>query len=342
MTEDTPAESEPATGLAAADFSPDVTTLLTASLDGTLAEWDVETGERRRVLLDPKGLEDENPRIVTTEDGREVEPPFYLRRLSEPMRGSSLLSVRYSPNGKYFAVGAANGYVALWNARSRGELFGWWASFEAGVVALDISPDRKWVATGSLEEFGKTLRVWALRERHPDVREAFHDERHILGVWAVDFSPDGRLVASGGWTMSGYNAPQLFEVRSGKQVGALYWDVTRGLRFSPDGKLILTGGDSGEVKLWRVKTREIIYEIEAHKDTVHAVGFSPDGKWFFSSSRSGGIKIWETKEEGKLVREHAIAGTLACRFTKDGRTLLAASAAKGADRPAVHRLAAAS
>jgi WD40 repeat protein len=128
-------------------------------------------------------------------------------------------------------------------------------------------------------------------------------------------------------------------VKSGRQVGALYWDVTRALRFSPDGRLILTGGDSGEVKLWRVKTREIIYEIPAHRDTVHTVGFSPDGKKFFSASRSGGIKIWETKEEGRLIREHAIARTITCRFTKDGRTLLTASADKGADRPVVHRLA---
>ncbi len=35
--------------------------------------------------------------MVCIEDGKEVEPPFQLRRLSESMRGSSLLSVRFSP-----------------------------------------------------------------------------------------------------------------------------------------------------------------------------------------------------------------------------------------------------
>ncbi len=41
--------------IAAADFSPEGKTLITASLGGTLAEWDAETGQRRRPLLDPKG-----------------------------------------------------------------------------------------------------------------------------------------------------------------------------------------------------------------------------------------------------------------------------------------------
>jgi WD40 repeat protein len=342
MPEDEGAEAEPARSIEAADISPDGSTLVTASLDGTLAEWDMETGVRRRVLFDAKRLKDENSRFFAVKDGREDNFPFYFSRLSEPMRGSSLLSVRFSPNGKYFAVGAANGYVVLWKARSRREIFGWWAASEAGVVALDISPDHKWMATGSLEEFGKPFRVWRLRGHLPDVRLAFCGEHHILGVWAVCFSPNGRIVAAGGWTMSGYNAPELFEVKSGKQVGALYWDITRALRFSPDGKMILTGGDFGDVKLWQVESKELVCEFKAHEDSVRAVGFSPGGKRFFSASRSEGVKIWETKEEESLIREFRIGRVLACRFAKDGRTLLAASANKGIDSPVVHRLTTAS
>jgi len=322
----------------AADFSPGGRTLITASLGGTLAEWDGETGQRRRVLLDPEGLEDEKPRVAGIEDGREVEAPFRLERLSERMRGSSLLSVGFSPDGAAFAVGAANGEAVLWNALSGGESFGWRAH-DRDVVALDISPDRRWAATGALEEGGTTFRVWSLREGPVDIREVLSDGRHVGGVWAVCFSPDSRLVAAGGWTLSGYTAPQLYEVESGRHVGWLHWDMTRAMRFSPDGERLLTGDEFGNVKLWKLTEHHPTHEHKAHGDIVHTVGFSPDGKFYFSGSRDGGVNVRET-DTGRLVREYPIEGrVLACRFSADGGFLLAASTAEGAGRPVIQRLA---
>jgi WD40 repeat protein len=336
MAEEDNPESAQKPYIAAADFSPDGKTLITASLEGTLSEWDGDTGQRRRVLLDPKGVEDENPRVVCIDDGREVEAPFELRRLSEAMRGSSLLSVRFSPDGRYFAVGAANGEVIIWNARSRGELVGWRAH-KVDVVALDFSPDRRWLATGALEEGGTTFRVWRLQGTFRDATEAFSDSRHVCGVWAVCFSPDGRLVAAGGWTLSGYTAPQLYEVESGKHFGWLYWDMTRAMQFSPDGELLVTGDEFGSVKLWRIEEHKPTYEHEAHEDVVRAVGFSPDGSRLFSAG-SGGVNVWDTKT-GRLVQEYGIRDrVLTCRYSGDGRILLAASAAEGADHPDIHRL----
>jgi WD40 repeat protein len=334
-----PEDAEPASTLLffTADFSPDGKTLITAGLDGTLAEWEVETGQRARVLLDPKGVEDVNPRVVWVEDGREVEAPFQLRRLSESMRGSSLLSIRFCPEGKHFAVGAANGEVIVWNSRSRGELFGWRAH-EVDVVSLDISPGRKWLATGALEEGGTTFRVWRLQEYPVDVQEVFSDHRHVCGVWAVCFSPDGRLVAAGGWTLSGYTAPQFYEVESGKHFGGFHWDMTRAIRFSPDGKLFVTGDEFGSVKLWSLKQEKPINELKAFEGIVRPVGFSPDGKHFYAGSDEAGVKVWETKT-ASLVKEYGINGRiLACRYGQDGRILLAASAAEDADHPSIHRL----
>jgi WD40 repeat protein len=258
--------------------------------------------------------------------------------LSERMRGSSLLSVRFSPDGRYFAVGAANGQVVVWNASSRGEILGWRAH-EVDVVTIDISPDRKWLATGALEEGGTTFRVWRLQERLAGVKEVLSDGRHVGGVWTVCFSPDSRLVAAGGWTMSGYTAPQLYEVETGRHVGWLHWDVTRAMRFSPDGRRLVTGDDFGTVKLWVIGEHHPTHEHEAHADVVRVVGFSPDGERYYSGSLGGGVKVWET-ETGRLVGDYPVEHPiLACRFGDDGRVLMAASAAQGAGHPDIHKLA---
>jgi WD40 repeat protein len=337
MIEEKDTRADLPTSIVAADFSPDGKILITASLGGTLAEWDAETGLRRRVLLDPKGIEDENPRVYVMEDGQEVEAPFQLRRLSESMRGSSLLSVRFSPDGRYFAVGAANGTVVVWNACSRGELFGW-RPHESDVVTLDISPDRQWLATGALDEGIDNFKVWRLEEHPVEVREVFSDHRHVGGVWTVCFSPDGRLVAAGGWTMSGYTAPLLYEVKTGKRIGGFYWDMTRAMRFSPDSQRLITGDESGNVKVWTIGKEKPLYELEAHKGLVSLVGLSADGTKICSGGDGGGVKVWEAME-GELLREHPVEGrVLACRFADEGGGLHVASASRGADHPEIQRL----
>jgi WD40 repeat protein len=338
MIERDDAAAELPTSIVSADFSPDGKTLITASLGGTLAEWDGGTGERRRVLLDPEGIEDENPRVTIMEDGIEEEAPFQLRRLSESMRGSSLLSVRFSPDGRYFAVGAANGEVVVWNAHSRGELFGW-RPHESDVVTLDLSPDRRWLATGALDEGIDNFKVWRLQDYPVAVREVFSDSRHVGGVWTVCFSPDGRLVAAGGWTMSGYTAPLLYEVPSGKHVGGFCWDMTRAMRFSPNSRRLVTGDEFGTVKVWTIGEEGPLCELRAHEGIVSAIGFSPDGTLIFSGGDGGGVSVWDPAEESLLGELPVEGRILAGRFADQGGTLQVASARRGADHPEIHRLA---
>jgi len=233
-------------------------------------------------------------------------------------------------------VGAANGTVVVWNAESRGELFVTQAH-RADVVAVDLSSDRRWLATGALEAGGTTFKVWELREHPVDLIESFSDYHHIGGVWTVCFSPDGRLVASGGWTNSGYTMPLLYEVKSGKRAGRLHWDMTRAMRFSPDGKELVTGDEFGTVKLWRIGEEMPVRQVKAHGDTVTAVGFSSDGTRYFSGG-GGTVKVWD-KSDGGLLREFpADGGVLACRFIDKGLVLLVASAASEILRPHIQRL----
>jgi WD40 repeat protein len=339
MIEESGPTSPSAPHVLAASFSPDGKYLITGSLEGILAEWDVSTGHRVRMLLDPAGVEDAHPELVLVEDGREMEAPFRLVRLSEPIRGSSILSVRFSPDGKYFAVGSANGGVVVWNARSRGELH-CWRAHEQQVVAIDISHDNRWLATGALEEGGTTLRIWKLKPDHPrEGREVFSDQVHVGGVWALEFSPDSRFVAVGGATYSGYTAPIVYDFQAGKRVGTLLWDITRALRYSPDGKLLATGDENGAVKLWDVRESKQVLEIEAHAGIVSTILFSPDGRRLVSGSDDGAVKIWDV-ETDDLLQEFPMEGRiLDGRFFEDGSVLYAASAKKGSDRPTILRLA---
>ncbi len=253
------------------------------------------------------------------------------------MRGSSILSVRFSPDGRKFAVGAANGALVLWNAESRGEIRRW-SQHEEPVNALAISPDNHWLAVGSLEDGVDSLRVWRLDGAMPfESFEAFSDDSHVGGVSSLYFSSDNRILAAGGFTMSGYTGPLLYEVSTGKRVGSLLYDMTRSLDYSPDGRLIATGDDYGTVKIWNAESGTKLLEEKAHGRAIGAVLFYRDGNWLATGSRDGAVKVWDVAAK-RTFAEYAGHGVVrAMRFDDDGCGLVVAATAEGSNHPDILR-----
>jgi WD40 repeat protein len=88
--------------------------------------------------------------------------------------------------------------------------------------------------------------------------------------------------------------------------------VVSAAAFSPDGKLALTGYnvhartqailDSFEyLKLWDVRTGELLHSMKGHKRAVEFVTFLANGKQALSASRDGTLRFWDT-DTGKEVR----------------------------------------
>jgi WD40 repeat protein len=122
-------------------------------------------------------------------------------------------------------------------------------------------------------------------------------------VRSVTFSPDGRMLASGGGDV--LKRPpvcelKLWDVASGKELGNLegHQGMVFSVAFSRDGKVLASGGGNayrklGEVFLWDVVKRKKIESLSGHKNLVKAVAFSPDAKKLASGSADKSVKIWE-------------------------------------------------
>ncbi|KAI0029068.1 WD40-repeat-containing domain protein, partial [Vararia minispora EC-137] len=67
----------------------------------------------------------------------------------------------------------------------------------------------------------------------------------------------------------------------------------RSLAFSPDGSLIASGSDDRTIRVWNVKTGELIAgPLRGHRELVTSVAFSPDGRCIASTSKDGIMHLW--------------------------------------------------
>ena len=145
----------------------------------------------------------------------------------------------------------------------------------------------------------------------------------VSPVGSLAFSPDGKLLAVGG-----YKDVQLVDAASGKIVATLqgHADVVRALAFTPDGTQLAAAGGlparSGEIKIWDVQTHRLLATMTGHKDCIYSVAVSPDGKLLASGSYDKLILLWgiDSGKQLRTLQDH-IDAVFAVAFSPDGKRL---------------------
>jgi RNA polymerase sigma factor (sigma-70 family) len=203
-------------------------------------------------------------------------------------------------------------------------------SWRNGVLAF--TPDGKAIAVGSEGKFihlidfasGQTIRTFTVESPESALGPGWPS------VLAIAFSPDGKLMASGGYDndRSGEFA-RLWDVATGKELrrfphGKPSYGI-RSLAFSPDGKTLATlGENSGSVlRLFDVDTgkeRRAFPKDGDVRTSRGCVAFSPDGKTVAAACAS--IRLYDTTTGQERLRIDGRASNL--HFTDDGKSLTAA------------------
>lgn len=176
-----------------------------------------------------------------------------------------------------------------------------------GADFVAISPDGRWVATGSRAD--RRIRVW-------DVKTGLTvHEVAAGGLPRAAFSPDGRWLATFG------DIFELRETASWRSAPALPFPEDRPLlgaaAFSPDSRMLAVVRDQFTVQLFDLETFQSLGVLTPPNEAVMTVlEFSPDGGRLVAGCLTGRLRSWDLRR----VRQQLATFSLDWKFPSLSKT----------------------
>jgi WD40 repeat protein/DNA-directed RNA polymerase subunit RPC12/RpoP len=192
-----------------------------------------------------------------------------------------------------------------------------------------VSPDGRWIASGSDDQ---TVKTWDLKTGEctatlngqsggvisvavtPDAtrvlsasidgyvtvwdansgRELGNLKGHTSQVWSVVALRDNIHALSGGFDRT----IRLWDIatqtcRMTIECGPSDEDLVYGLDVTPAGNRVMSGHKDGSLRLWNLETGECLANLKGHSKFVRGVKVSQDGQFAVSGSDDHTVKIWD-------------------------------------------------
>ena len=226
-------------------------------------------------------------------------PPGAIARLGTVRFRAPAASIAYSNDGRFLAVGGSDNQIHLLDPATGKEIRRF-----VGHQPRTFSPPR-------------------------DVKNPIDLLVGSTGqgsVTTLAFSPDGKILASGGWD----DMIRLWDVQTAKETRKMlaHQAMVARVVFSPDGKTLASrGGLDGILRLWDPDTGAELKKIDGLSRVnpwrfyrEAALAFSPDSKTFVASDRKA-VVLFDAATAKEIRRFPGYRDCMYAAFSPDGKLL---------------------